>query len=243
MMIHKGEKPFECNICQKKFREKSNYNFHMKKHFPKNNKNSSTKNFEVNLKNKLKKEFDINDLNIDKKIHDFYIKVLNEGEKSFDNNSTNTNSNENTINNNSIIENKNDFQNKEVILNSEKYINNNPKVYNDLNINYFKFNSQLEKVIMNRNEICNNFNYQNENISLFNEQKDLNDFFNMNNGQNKYKNLNDANNNINYYDDLYIKDIFNLNKLGIMLQNDKIEFEMKNKIFDDYYYQDFPLNF
>ena len=96
---------------------------------------------------------------------------------------------------------------------------------------------------MNRNEICNNFNYQNENISLFNEQKDLNDFFNMNNGQNKYKNLNDANNNINYYDDLYIKDIFNLNKLGIMLQNDKIEFEMKNKIFDDYYYQDFPLNF
>ena len=37
-MIHKGERPFQCNICQKKFREKSNYNFHIKKHFKKLNK-------------------------------------------------------------------------------------------------------------------------------------------------------------------------------------------------------------
>jgi uncharacterized Zn-finger protein len=31
-MIHKGEMPFQCNICQKKFRERSNLNFHIKKH-------------------------------------------------------------------------------------------------------------------------------------------------------------------------------------------------------------------
>ena len=48
MMIHKGLKPFQCNICQKKFREKSNYNFHLKKHnkkfdFGKNNRNGINK--------------------------------------------------------------------------------------------------------------------------------------------------------------------------------------------------------
>jgi hypothetical protein len=31
-MIHKGEMPFQCKICQKKFREKSNLNYHIKKH-------------------------------------------------------------------------------------------------------------------------------------------------------------------------------------------------------------------
>lgn len=31
-MIHKGEKPFQCEICKKQFREKSNYNYHIKKH-------------------------------------------------------------------------------------------------------------------------------------------------------------------------------------------------------------------
>jgi hypothetical protein len=31
-MIHKGEMPFQCNICQKRFRVRSNLNFHIKKH-------------------------------------------------------------------------------------------------------------------------------------------------------------------------------------------------------------------
>ena len=49
-MIHKGEKPYQCVICKLKFREKSNYNFHIKKHGNKseNNKRNSSRNFDKN---------------------------------------------------------------------------------------------------------------------------------------------------------------------------------------------------
>lgn len=48
MMIHKGLKPFQCNICQKQFREKSNFNFHLKKHYKKSGKS----NFDIGKNNR-----------------------------------------------------------------------------------------------------------------------------------------------------------------------------------------------
>ena len=232
MMIHKGEKPHECKICQKKFREKSYYNLHMKKHIQKNNK----KNFKEN------KKLEQNDLVMDKRINDFYIKLIRKGDKPFDNNSSNSNNKENNY---LMIENKNDFKNKEIILNSENYDEkNNLQVFNDLNnsISLFKLNSQEEeKNFINENEICN-FTYQNENISFSNAYRDLYDFSNMNNEPNKYNNFyNGNNNNTNYYDELYIKDIYNISKLGIVLPSDINE--IKNKIEDDHCKLDFPLNF
>ena len=241
MMIHKGEKPFECIICTKKFREKANYNFHMKKHIIKNEENSNKiKISQFDLKNDLNKVFNKNHFLIDKKINDFNIKVAKEEKKSFDNNSTNNISKENTINNNDniIIENKIYFPKKEINLNSEIF---NEMNNINININMIKFNNKLdkEKNFLDENEFDNNFIYQNQNFPLFNEQKDLYNLY-ICREQNKCKNLNYLNNS-KYYDDLYIDDIFNLK--GIMFQNNIVESEFKNKISDEYYYQDFPLNF
>ena len=83
MMIHKGEKPFECNICKKKFREKSNYNYHMKKHNP-----------------KIDKIFKNNSQIIVKSINNINFQILKNDKKKIDNNSTNNNTNENSIENN-----------------------------------------------------------------------------------------------------------------------------------------------
>ena len=53
-MIHKGLKPFQCTICEQRFREKSNYNFHMKKHLLKLNKKIKNEK-EDNVKNNYEK--------------------------------------------------------------------------------------------------------------------------------------------------------------------------------------------
>ena len=121
MMIHKGQKPYECDICQKRFREKSNYNFHMKKHMEKSKKIENKKDG-INI-NKAKLFFNKNDLVMEKQINEFCIKDL----KKIDKISTKDNSKENSINN-TIIENENNSVNiYNIILDKLSYKSCNKK--------------------------------------------------------------------------------------------------------------------
>ena len=73
MMIHKGEKPFECIICKKKFREKSNFNYHMKKHGIKAEKSLKKDFKEINDITKKNKIFNKNNLVMEKNINNFCL--------------------------------------------------------------------------------------------------------------------------------------------------------------------------
>lgn len=191
MMIHKGERPFECNFCKQKFREKSNYNYHMKKHISKdqnilNNVNNTNK--KINNKKNL--------LVIEKNINNFYIKKIKQNKKSMDNNSTLNNSDKNSIsiNDNKILEDKiinNDFSdNFEIIskYNNSEYNSINKNIIYDLK-NFEKLgerdiyfnNIEKDKLELidpiGENEFFNNSIFPKENVS-FNENKELYDFYN-----------------------------------------------------------------
>lgn len=191
MMIHKGQKPYECDICQKRFREKSNYNFHMKKHMEKSKKIENKKDG-INI-NKAKLFFNKNDLVMEKQINEFCIKDL----KKIDKISTKDNSKENSINN-TIIENENNSVNIYNIKNEIKKMDQNKD--NDLinNKKLFEFE-------------CNNFSFSNEKY-LFNEPKEL-----YNNSYNKFHIDNNT-----------------TDELNILMLNNDIGNEIKDKILDDY---------
>lgn len=185
MMIHKGERPFECNFCKQKFREKSNYNYHMKKHF------SKDQNILNNVNNTNKKINNKIDLVIEKNINNFYIKKIKQNKKSMDNNSTLNNSDKNSIsiNDNKILEEKiinSDFSNNFEIIskyNNSEYNSINKNIIYDLK-NFEKLgerdiyfnNIEKDKLELidpiGENEFFNNSIFPNENVS-FNENKEL----------------------------------------------------------------------
>lgn len=228
MMIHKGERPFECNFCKQKFREKSNYNYHMKKHI------SKDQNILNNVNNTNKKINNKNDLVIEKNINNFYIKKIKQNKKSMDNNSTLNNSDKNSIsiNDNKILEDKiinSDFSdNFEIIskYNNSEYNSINKNIIYDLK-NFEKLgerdiyfnNIEKDKLELidpiGENEFFNNSIFPNENVS-FNENKELYDFYNYKQNNNKFLNKS-AINNLNYYGEFYIKNKNNVNKFEILL--------------------------
>ena len=227
-MIHKGERPFECNFCKQKFREKSNYNYHMKKHI------SKDQNILNNVNNTNKKINNKNDLVIEKNINNFYIKKIKQNKKSMDNNSTLNNSDKNSIsiNDNKILEDKiinSDFSdNFEIIskYNNSEYNSINKNIIYDLK-NFEKLgerdiyfnNIEKDKLELidpiGENEFFNNSIFPNENVS-FNENKELYDFYNYKQNNNKFLNKS-AINNLNYYGEFYIKNKNNVNKFEILL--------------------------
>lgn len=244
MMIHKGERPFECNFCKQKFREKSNYNYHMKKHISKdqnilNNVNNTNK--KINNKKNL--------LVIEKNINNFYIKKIKQNKKSMDNNSTLNNSDKNSIsiNDNKILEDKiinSDFSdNFEIIskYNNSEYNSINKNIIYDLK-NFEKLgerdiyfnNIEKDKLELidpiGENEFFNNSIFPNENVS-FNENKELYDFYNYKQNNNKFLNKS-AINNLNYYGEFYIKNKNNVNKFEILLPGIDLYRGKNNQDFD-----------
>ena len=144
-MIHKGEKPFQCKICSKRFREKSNYNFHMKKHEIKLKKNEQVR---VNKRHNFEKK----DLIMDNNINNFYIfenKKMHKLSDISNSNSTNSNSNNSfEINNKLFEEEKND---NELIVKNKDILNNTNQKNNyseEINLNnHFLFNKEEQYLI------------------------------------------------------------------------------------------------
>ena len=261
MMIHKGERPFECSICKKKFREKSNFNYHMKKHTIKTEKNSK-KNRKTNGTELL---FNINDLVTEKNVNNCCIKDFPLKDNIISNNITQNNSYEKSINNsdnvNILFENESiseEVNKKEEAVfkytdyNPKKYKNNNKdniNIFNNDNIinnlknkeiklttfenDIYSFNDKNEdkRKPVEDNELFNKSFFQKENI-LLNERKELFDVPYYK--QIYYKNLdevNSNNNNINY-DEFDIKKIFNLNEFDLFL-SDNCTNTGNNKIDED----------
>ena len=197
MMIHKGEKPFECNICNKKFRVKSNYNFHMKSHIPKDETILKYNCDGINNKSK-----NVNDI--------FCIQLFKDNRKSKDNNDIHKN--DNILNNNEYSEN-NDYKKNDTIIstkynlntyNNEFNINNNIISINEINSlaqdnkdfdndfnslvkifeenitvnNYNNINNnEKNNIFKNEYETLNNFNLIKENCILYEQKKELDDFY------------------------------------------------------------------
>lgn len=273
MMIHKGEKPFECIVCKKKFREKSNFNYHMKKHMIKTEENLE-KDDEIISKKQI---FNINDLVMEKNIYHFYLKDFLKENNLIRNNNAQNNSYENNIYNNdnvnisiiseevnknenitlkytdynlknnnndkdniNIFNNDNNFntpKNKEIKLTT---FENDTHPINDKNENKNK-KIKIIKKIMDESDQFNNSFFQKDNNPI-NEQKEL--FAFPYNEQIYYKNLDEINNNNNINnDELYIKNIFNLNQFGLYISDKNMNEGIKNKIEEDFYSYDFEIEF
>lgn len=170
-MIHKGEKPYQCVICKLKFREKSNYNFHIKKHGNKSENN----------KRKSSRNFDKNHLVIDDNINNFCINKNKTLLLEISNNLTNSNSN-------NISFEKHSKEIKNDIFNIKEADNNSSIV----NLNDIYLNKYENKNLFN----CQYFNGEDNDFKSFDEQS-LECNLSLNNNKNQFLNsdINTINNN------------------------------------------------
>jgi len=211
-MIHKGEKPFECEICNKRFREKSNCNFHMKKHKDILNKNNKDNNKD------MRKLSDINN-STQSNSNSSFEKLLEENKNDnifgikdasiFQLLNQNNNSNDFNINNmkNQIIINERSdiikdsfFKNiEEPSINHELNLNNNENIFSFVNVEPLNKNNQIKKEeefynVKQEIEITNEINCINSNdVSVFNDDSEN---LSMENVLNQKLNFKTFNNNI-----------------------------------------------
>mgnify|MGYP002622190870 FL=1 len=211
-MIHKGEKPFECEICNKRFREKSNYNFHMKKHKDILNKNNKDNNKDMRKLSDINNSTQSNSnssfeklLEEDKNDNIFGIKdasifqLLNQNNNSNDFNINNM-KNQIIINERSDIIKDSFFKNiEEPSINHELNLNNNENIFSFVNVEPLNKNNQIKKEeefykVKQEIEITNEINCINSNdVSVFNDDSEN---LSMENVLNQKLNFKTFNNNI-----------------------------------------------
>ena len=211
-MIHKGEKPFECEICNKRFREKSNYNFHMKKHKDILNKNNKDNNKDMRKLSDINNSTQSNSnssfeklLEEDKNDNIFGIKdasifqLLNQNNNLNDFNINNM-KNQIIINERSDIIKDSFFKNiEEPSINHELNLNNNENIFSFVNVEPLNKNNQIKKEeefykVKQEIEITNEINCINSNdVSVFNDDSEN---LSMENVLNQKLNFKTFNNNI-----------------------------------------------
>ena len=223
-MIHKGEKPFQCEICKKQFREKSNYNYHLKKH--------------DNLLNK-KKEKNSNDSYISK------AKTIRKQSDNFTTTKSNTNNSFEKISEDEIFDNAKGQKNQSFCINQQCNINNNNINILDLDnkknqntTKSFDFGNKEDIKIFDEKHInCNiNTNFNNnpflkdyshcfQSKNLFNEEFDI-----SKEKENYFNNIDDLS---------FSKEGYN----NFSLDND-LNLELNSKEFNDNFFSsDIKFNF
>ena len=224
MMIHKGLKPFQCNICQKKFREKSNYNFHLKKHIKKFEKSKfefgSNNKKEINKSNSNEIDFKgIESINIGNVFNNNKTFLKDQDIKIQSNNNNIKNNGNDIINNNNQVEVKNikiSNDNDELkILEKDEFLINLNNIFNQIDPDIICIDEQKKST--------------DETSFLFNDNNNVNNAqkYNIYEQNNVDNTINSINN-----EDFYLSNLNNENKFGLMLQNNNIEFKIKNKLDD-----------
>lgn len=158
MMIHNNQVPFQCSICQKRFREKSNFNFHLKKHRPKFKKTYNKMNNAKLYNFKIKNYYNKNDLIMVKNVNDLYISDNKKYNNLIDYNLTKINNNLFINNNESVLKDKNSLNkelrnNSKIIFKCNQYNINNSSNNLDEQYNYFNnFNNPFINLDYNTND-------------------------------------------------------------------------------------------